>query len=594
MTKIIIVLTILSSSLFYGQQVQETKTLSLNKEIKDIQISRNEEENFTIILEKDIYYIVEVMQQGIDLVVTLKDRNAKLIEEKDTPNGMFGLEKIIYSPDNSESFSILIKPLNEKTNSKQGTYSIVVKEISKNLNNISSNEMIQDLEILQNAYYETKVGLWYNSKKQFDSICNVQKSKIKDAVNSLDFYKILAQIVAFTKEGHCNSKTSDEIKVYLNQNGSYLPFFVKIIDKKVYIINDLDNFKSKGFQILKINEATIDEILTTFLTIEPADGYNETSKYKWIEEAFSKYYARFFKQTKLFRLQLIDCKNNEKIVYEIPSYSFKEYTKFYTRTLETLPNYNFKEVATLNIDTINSTATITVNSFELNSYKDGRNGFKNFLDNSFNKIKKQNSKNLIIDIRKNEGGEQGMEDLLLSYLTDKKYLKYKYVEIPAFKCSFLEYTDYKNEDEILMKELKKDFYQTTDGRIINKKGHYEGENPNKNNFKGKIYILISGLTFSGGSEFASLAKNYTNATFIGEETGGGYYGNTSGSFIKLTLPNSKITARIPICKFVVATNKNENPIGRGLFPDYYIQPTISEYLNNYDAEMEFTKKLINK
>lgn len=594
MTKFILLSTILISTLTFGQQNNVTNLLELNQEKKDLKISRNEEQNFSLNLKKDTYYSIVASQQGIDLVVTLKDKNGKTTESVDTPNGMFGPEKIVFSPDNSELFSISIKPLDEKANSKSGKYSIVYNEISKTLKNISSKELIQDFDILQNAYYETKIGLWYNTKQQFDSICNIQKSKIKNNMNALEFFRILSPIVAFTKEGHSNIRVSDETSAYLKQNASYFPFCVKILDKKVYLLNDLENYKTKGLMISKINDENIDTILDKFLSIEPADGYNTTSKYHWIENAFSKYYARYFDPVQSFKIELINPKNNEKIVYNIPSYSFKDYIKLYPKIVETIPNYNYKDASSFTIDNNTSTATITVNSFALDSYKDKRNGFKTFLKNTFKEINNQKIKHLIIDIRKNEGGEQGMEDHLLSYLISEKYVKYKYVEIPAFTCSFLEYTDYKNQDAILKKELKKDFYEAKDGKIINKKGHYEGDKPNKNNFKGDIYILISGLTFSGGSEFAALAKNFTNAKFIGEETGGGYYGNTSGNFLKFTLPNTGLTGRIPICKFVVATNKNETPFGRGLFPDYSIQPTIEEYLNGFDTEMEYTKKLISK
>lgn len=594
MKKFIILSSILISTLAFGQQGEASTLLQLNQEISDLQISRKEEQNFNLNLKNDTYYSIVASQQGIDLVVTLKDKNGKLIESVDTPNGMFGPEKIVFSPDNSEMFSISIKPLDEKSNSKKGKYSIIFNEISKNLKNFSSKELIQDFEILQNAYYETKVGLWYNSRLQFDSICNVQKSKIKDNMNALEFYRILSPIVAFTKEGHSNVRVSDETSIYLKQSGTYLPFVVKIFESKVYIINDLENYKTKGLMISKINGENIDSILSKFLSIEPSDGFNVTSKYHWIENAFSKYYARYFDSTKSFNLELISPKTKEKKVYEIPAYSFKEYRKLTKKIAEIIPNFEYKEASTFIIENKTSTAIVTVNSFSLDSYKDKRKGFQDFLEKAFKTISEQSIKHLIIDIRKNEGGEQAMEDHLLSYLINKKYSKYKYVEIPAFTCSFLEYTDYKNQDAILMKELKKEFYKTKDGKIINKKGHYEGDKPNKNNFKGDIYILISGLTFSGGSEFAALAKNYTNAKFIGEETGGGYYGNTSGSFLRFTLPNTNITGRIPICKFVVETNKNEIPFGRGLFPDYSIQPTIEEYLNGLDAEMEYTKKLIIK
>ena len=107
-------------------------------------------------------------------------------------------------------------------------------------------------------------------------------------------------------------------------------------------------------------------------------------------------------------------------------------------------------------------------------------------------------------------------------------------------------------------------------------------------------MLTSGLTYSGGSEFATLLKNYTKALFVGEEVGGGYYGNTSGNRIVLKLPNTQLNIGIPILKFVLSTPIDNNPIGHGVLPDYYVQPNISQFLEGYDAEMEYVKKMINK
>lgn len=571
------------------------QSIKLNQLIDDLEIKRGEEHFFKIKLTADTYYALNVQQQGIDLVVSLTNKEGKLMAEVDSPNGKNGPEKILFSPDKTDEFEVGIKPLDEKSNSESGKYTIRLQKVPNTLEKIPVKNLLSDFDILQNAYYETRVGLWYNSRTQFDSICNLQKSKIKAPMNALEFYRILAPVVSFTKEGHCNIKISDETTAFLKQKGTYLPFGIKVLDKKVYVINDYKDFKLKGLVLSKINGEAIENIMAKILEIEPADGFNMTSKYRWIEGAFSKYYARYFPASKFITLELLNPDNNAKIVYEnIPSCTFKEFAKLYEEIKKQVPNYTFSKSSDFSIDPITSTAVITVNTFSLGSYTDKRKGFQLFLEKAFDSISSQKIKHLIIDIRKNEGGEQGMEDHFLSYLTNEEYKKYKYVEIPGFTYSFLEHTNYAGQKEILIEELKEDFYLSTDGRYLNKAGHYTGEKPNIKNFKGDLYILISGLTFSGGSEFAALAKNYTHAKFIGEETGGGYYGNSSGSFLSFTLPNSAVTGRIPLCKFVIEPKADTIPFGRGVLPDYEVQPTIKDYLAGYDSEMEYVKTLIRK
>ncbi len=460
----------------------------------------------------------------------------------------------------------------------------------KSLPQFSHQDLIQDFNILKNAFIETHVGLWYNTYTQFDSICTVQESKIKDNMNALEFYKVVAPIVAFTKEGHCFVHPSDETNDYIKQNFTYFPFVVKILEKKVYVINDISNYKTKGLRISKINGVSIDSIMEIFLNIEPSDGFNTTAKYHWIESAFSKYYARFFPLAKSFDLELINTRTSKKLVYKnIPSTTSTDFKKITDTITATMPGFVLRGASSINIDSIQKTATLTFNSFKSSYYKDGKQGFQNLLQQYFLTINTKGIQHLIIDIRKDEGGTQGMEDYLLSYLINNKYKKYKYVEIPSFTYSFLKYSDDKNNE--LENDLKSDFNCNSDGRYLNMKGHYEGVDAKQNNFKGDIYILISGLTFSGGSEFAALAKNYTNAKFIGEETGGGYYGNTSGSFIYYKLPHTELKGRIPLCKFVLQEKDNSAPFGHGVMPDYYIQPTIEDYFSNNDVELEYAKKI---
>ena len=118
------------------------------------------------------------------------------------------------------------------------------------------------------------------------------------------------------------------------------------------------------------------------------------------------------------------------------------------------------------------------------------------------------------------------------------------------------------------------------------------KNP-KNKFKGKIYVIISPVTYSGGSEFSNMMYSRGLATFIGQETGGGYFGNTSGYGQNLTLPTSKITIDIPALQFVMNVEP-KLPFGSGVKPNYEVIPTINQHINNENVCLEYALKLIEK
>jgi C-terminal processing protease CtpA/Prc len=111
------------------------------------------------------------------------------------------------------------------------------------------------------------------------------------------------------------------------------------------------------------------------------------------------------------------------------------------------------------------------------------------------------------------------------------------------------------------------------------------------NYNGKVIFLIDGLSFSTTADFCAVAKTHNRGKFIGEETGGAFHGNTSGSIEKTILPNSKITIFIP--KYMY-TNFVRTDIfnARGTIPDYPVFPTIQEILNGEDVQLKYLLKIL--
>jgi C-terminal processing protease CtpA/Prc len=116
------------------------------------------------------------------------------------------------------------------------------------------------------------------------------------------------------------------------------------------------------------------------------------------------------------------------------------------------------------------------------------------------------------------------------------------------------------------------------------------QQPQSNSFNGKVIFLINGLCFSTTADFCSMAKSNSRGKFIGEETGGGYYGNTSGQTMKVELPHSKVSITIPKFKYVNDVKKTKYA-DRGIIPDYTILPTIHEVILNKDVQLSFALKL---
>ena len=115
------------------------------------------------------------------------------------------------------------------------------------------------------------------------------------------------------------------------------------------------------------------------------------------------------------------------------------------------------------------------------------------------------------------------------------------------------------------------------------------QQPGKINFNGKVWFLIDGLSFSSTSEFCAVARSNGRGEFIGTETGGGYYGNTSMQ-IDTTLPNSKTMISIGTIKYEMAVCKAKHK-DRGIIPDHIVTPTINSIINKEDTQLDFALKI---
>jgi len=462
-----------------------------------------------------------------------------------------------------------------------------------NLKTFTKNELQNDFDIVVNALKEAHPGLyWYTTFAQFDRLCNDQKSKIVDNLNALDFYRILAPVIVATKEGHCKISLSKEIEDHFNKNGKYLPIFIKFFEGKPYVINDIDGLKINGSILSKINGRPIDEIIATIFNTISSDGNNITKKYQTISgQDFSYYYSDVINQSTTYELELINPKTNKISLFTVASVAGSWLEKQWAKIDETY-FYKSKIPSSLTFLNNNKSAVLAYNTFRADKYSD----FHKTTDGYFNEISKNNVTDLIIDLRNNSGGEEGFEDYVFSYLTDQPYNKYKYVQSTAFSYSFYAFTNRNTieKQNSLEKALQNEQALESDGRILRKPNMLVPEKPKRSSFKGKLFVLTSGKTYSGGSEFASLVKGHRKATFIGEECGGGFYGNTSGFNIDLTLPNSKLSIKIPLLKFVVDVNDKNIPFGSGVLPDYAVKPIYIDFVNGIDTELELAKKLISK
>lgn len=457
----------------------------------------------------------------------------------------------------------------------------------------TAEQLHSDFALLVTSLKEAHTGLYrYTSPARFDSVVQAQKARLHEGMNALEFYRVVAPVVAWTREDHCDIHLSAGAAAYLRTEGRFLPLPVLVRGDSLFILADAPEQSGlRGKQLLALNGQPLAEIFARLFNTFAADGYIQSSKERYLDHfGFAREYARVLGWTDTFELQLRDPLSGTTYTEHIASVSLEQLREI-SNDLHIPGQEEDPLPAHLHFEA-DETARLVINTFSNSQYREAKMNFRQFVKRSFRDIRKAGSRNLIIDIRNNGGGSEGNEDYLFSFLTDKPYTKYRFVELSAFSFSFFPYTDYRETRDRKQLEhwLRQEHHRTADGRLLRKPGVEKPAPLQKKPFRGNMYILAGGWTYSGAAEFSSLMRAHTAAVFIGEETGGTYCGNTSGYSLELSLPNTGVRIDIPILRFEM--NVNGGACDRGVLPDHPAMPSVQQYLQGYDAALEKARELI--
>lgn len=463
--------------------------------------------------------------------------------------------------------------------------------------NIKKSELIEDYDLFRSIYEKANSGLYkYYSKATIDSLFVSNRALITDETTYREFYNIVWNVVDFTGSCHNSLSYPDSLDTEISKQKIFFPLPLKYIDGKIYT-----TIKNKdiplGSEIFEVNGIDAKQFAATVCRYASTDGKNTTGKYSYIETDWLPFYIYLaYGEQSSFTVKYKTQDNTVKQITLKPV-NYKEFKLNYNNRLSAkFESQNSQEYSYQYVDNI-KTGLLTVNTFALGGPKsEGHKKYAAFLDSVFSNLKLKNIHNLIVDIRQNGGGNDPNDLLLYSYLTQRDFKENVsaftiFNDVP-FKNHFIE--EEKGEISDLEKELKEEHNILIDGKYYQNPKFNPLWKPNKNAFKGKIYLLISPSVASAGSLFASLVKSDKETTVIGQETLGGYYGHTGHIPVSYKLPNTKLILGFSIVNLEQDVEKlADEGSADGVKPDYDIEPTLQQFIKGEDAVLEFTKKLIS-
>jgi hypothetical protein len=461
--------------------------------------------------------------------------------------------------------------------------------IAEALGGFEPKQLKEDFQIARHSLEEGQPGLYrYTKKADLDRIFDEAEKSLNRPMDAYEFYRVMSLPVAAIKNGHTDVCISDDCTKETKKL-PWLPFNVKVLDYKPYIFRDYaKNGTLAGREILSVNGVPATRIIRTMLAAESQDGDIQSSRQRVIAQHFGQSLIALLGIKAPYEVELAGDGVNKAEKVQVAGLTQEQMVgrskSLYPRDQDKEPS---KELKFLDNGKI---AHLRYSIFGTD-VEEGR----AFMKRTFEEIQSKGSKVLILDMRGNLGGEGELGALLFSYLVDKPFKYYDDIIINANSgtvFSFAKYTDPHRDLNIPpgIAEVR------GEGRIHQIADSCLGiQQPSKPNFKGLIYALINGRCFSSGAEFLTEVHFHHRATFIGEESAGGYYGNDSGDMVRIKLPNTKLVLFIPVMSgYMSVGGTHDHEAARGVIPDFPVNYTIAELLAGADKDLDLALELARK
>lgn len=448
--------------------------------------------------------------------------------------------------------------------------------------------LAEDFAVLRAAIEEGHPGaLRYTSAEELSRVFDAAAAGLDQPMDARALFVRMAPVVAALRDGHTSLDLSEADSAAFREQAQVLPLKVFVRDGRLFVLRDLsvgaDGHSVAGREILSINGADVRDVLAQMMRATPGDGAIVSGREQRLSKdlRFNRLYALLVGPAPRYRIELRGRFGSQVRTVEGMTLAALDeaWAAHFPQDRAERP---VAEISFRN----DGVAVLTVRSFEgyLDEAREQR--LDSFFAETFTSLRERATRALVLDVRDNGGGQDELGRQLFAYLAERPFNYYSGLYVQSEQFSFFQHSDPP------VPGPPPDLYERdAEGRLRwREHANYGLHEPEANRFAGPVYILMNGGSYSTTAEFLSVAHANRRAVFIGEEAGGGYYGNTSGLVLTVTLPNSGLRLRLPVQRYELAV-AGFAAADHGVPPDHAVLQTAADFLAGRDRAMELALRL---
>lgn len=454
---------------------------------------------------------------------------------------------------------------------------------------LNPKEMQEDVDSLKSYLLHTHTDLYrFVSEAELQASFRKLDSSIQQSLPRWKFYLAVNEVLTKVKDIHTRVWLPTKLDDYAQYGGHYLPFSIKLLSGRLFMLEDGESSIPIGSELVSINGIMAHKIIHRLKELQYTDGYVEHITAKMLEINFRRHLPWVVNIYPNNTIQYIPYGTNDTVSIAYLSCKWRDWapqksTHLTSRNL----NYFFHILSN------QQTAYLRISSFS----KGNQRQYNRFLKKSFKDLAKSNIQDLIIDLRDNRGGyvDRGAE--LVSYLADEPFLYVSHSIVKSSRLLSQKVVSQANWYKFPLKPFKKSFDKELFGCSRKLPGTYDTlywEPQNVKNeklhFDGNLYLLVDGLSMSNAALIHHALDRLDLAVSIGEPSG--CTGNsTFGHAARFILPRSRLHGSISTLRIhSIRGEFNIDPYA--LKPDYFVPNTLEDILRGHDTQLKFALSLI--
>lgn len=441
----------------------------------------------------------------------------------------------------------------------------------------SPAQLRQDLDSLYQQLQDNHPDLYANwPKSEADAAFEQAARSLIGEMTRAEFRRLLFPLVARFRDGHTYMEVAlegEDLSRYVAAGGTFFPLRVVIIGQQLFCLEDpyARGSLQKGDEILSIHGVPAAKIISYIRELWSADG--EASAVATAQRLFSYGLYLGYGWGRDTPIEYLHNGKAEKAVLKgINRDAFFNLTFQQGTTSRILHLFPGESLAVVEINSYNQTSRATA-----------------FIDSCFAVIREQGIRNVVLDLRRNGGGNSFIGDYFLGYVNRKPYgmIREKRWRVGPLVRSL-------PADHWLSASLQQD------RKTYKEKGQYV-QSANMGERKPvkvkepaliadvRFFLFTSRRTYSSAHMTALAVKCGGLGTIIGQPTGERL--DLTGEILEYKLPHTGLTLVVPTADYKAACGDGRQV---GVNPDIEVPVSIEDIRSGRDAELEVVRKLLKK